>query len=112
MFPAKTQNPLVIIFWQTVAGYGAYNLDFKIGSLPLSLLTIARAYIDIFIFYSSRTHVEIHKRFFFFFLFFLVFGFFKKLYFLLRECVTDLVTRVETGKEAGSCFLFFPIFAN
>jgi hypothetical protein len=31
---------------------------------------------------------------------------------LLRECVTNLVTRVETGKEAGSYFLFFPIFAN
>jgi hypothetical protein len=31
---------------------------------------------------------------------------------MLRECVTDLVTRVETGKEARSCFLFFPIFAN
>jgi hypothetical protein len=31
---------------------------------------------------------------------------------LLHECITDLVTRVETGKEARSCFLFFPIFAN
>jgi hypothetical protein len=28
---------------------------------------------------------------------------------LLCECVTYLVTWVETGKEVGSCFLFFPI---
>jgi hypothetical protein len=31
---------------------------------------------------------------------------------LLREYVTDLVTWVETGKLARSCFLLFPIFAN
>jgi hypothetical protein len=31
---------------------------------------------------------------------------------VLRECVTDLVTRIETGKEAGFFFLFFLIFAN
>jgi hypothetical protein len=31
---------------------------------------------------------------------------------LLCECVIDLVTRVETRKDAGSYFLFFPIFAN
>jgi hypothetical protein len=31
---------------------------------------------------------------------------------LLREYVTDLVTQVETGKEARSYFLFFLIFAN
>jgi hypothetical protein len=37
------------------------------------------------------------------------FGFDTK---LLSECVTDLVTQIEMGKEVESCFLFFPIFAN
>jgi hypothetical protein len=37
------------------------------------------------------------------------FGFDTK---LLRECIIDLVTWVETRKEAESCLLFFSIFAN